>query len=88
VVQSTHGEDGNKRVPVTAGMHIEWHRELKACGVDAEFDFVTDCGHFTMLDKPEVVNANIERLLERIDIDTATELHNIHMFSSVSEQSN
>jgi hypothetical protein len=39
--------------------------------VDAEFDLVVDCGHFTMLDKPEVVNTNIERLLERIEAAAA-----------------
>ena len=70
VVQSTHihsrGE-GSKRVPATVEMHIGWHLELKSFGVDAEFDFVPDCGHFIMLDKPEVVNANIARLLKRID---------------------
>ncbi len=56
VIQSTHRGKGNKRVPVTTYMHIEWHHELSALGVDAEakFDLVTGCGHFTM-----------ERLLER-----------------------
>jgi hypothetical protein len=33
--------------------------------VKAEFDLVADCGHFSMLDQPEVVNAGIERLHER-----------------------
>ena len=33
--------------------------------MNAEFDLVPDCGHFTMLDKSEVVNASIERLHER-----------------------
>ncbi len=67
VVQSTHRGEGNKRVTVTADIFIEWHHELKKLGVDAEFDLVADCGHFTMLDKPEVVTTNIERLLERIE---------------------
>jgi len=45
---------------------------LTTLGVDAEFDLVVDCGHFTMLDKPsEVVNTNIERLLERIEAAAA-----------------
>ena len=79
VVQSTHRGEGNKRVPVTSDMHIEWHDELKTLGVDAEFDLVADCGHFTMLDKPEVVNTNIERLLERIEAAAA-------QYSSASAQ--
>ncbi len=54
VIQSTHRGKGNKRVPVTTCMHIEWHHELSALGVDAEFDLVTGYGHFTM-----------ERMLER-----------------------
>ena len=33
--------------------------------MNAEFDLVADCGHFTMLESPEVVNASIERLHER-----------------------
>lgn len=33
--------------------------------MNAEFELVADCGHFSMLDKPEVVNASIERLHER-----------------------
>eukprot|EP00984_Skeletonema_dohrnii_P003534 scaffold1189_cov122-Skeletonema_dohrnii-CCMP3373.AAC.6 len=79
VVQSTHRGEGNKRVPVTSDMHIEWHNELKTFGVDVEFDLVADCGHFAMLDKPEVVNTNIERLLERIEAATA-------QYSSASAQ--
>lgn len=68
VVQSTHrGEGHQQRVAVTADMHIDWHHELQKLGVDAEFDLIADCGHFTMLEKPEVVNTNIERLLERIE---------------------
>ena len=31
-------------------MHIEWHHELSALGIDVEFDLVTGCGHFTMFD--------------------------------------
>ena len=68
VVQSSHrGEGHHQRVAVTPNMYIEWHHELKKLGVDAEFDLVTDCGHFTMLDKPDVVNTNIERLLKRVE---------------------
>ena len=38
----------------------------------AEFDLVADCGHFTMLDKPEVVNASIDRLHERTKAEQQT----------------
>ena len=68
VVQSSHrGEGHHQRVAVTPNMYIEWHHELKMFGVDAEFDLVTDCGHFTMLDNPDVVNTNIDRLLKRVE---------------------
>ena len=73
VVQSTDRGEGNERVFVTADTHIEWHHKLKTYGVYVEFDLVEDCGHFVMLEKPEVVNANIERLLERIDTAAAVE---------------
>lgn len=58
-------------MPVTHDTFIEWHRELEDCGVNAEFDLVADCGHFSMLDKPEVVNA-IERLHERTKAEQQT----------------
>lgn len=67
VIQSTHEHNDGGRVPVTADMDIEWHRDVKACcGDNAEFELVTECcGHFTMLDAPDVVNASLGRLLAR-----------------------
>ena len=40
--------------------------------MNAEFELVADCGHFSMLDKPEVVNASIERLHERTKAEQQT----------------
>ena len=67
VIQSSHKNNSGERIPITADMSIDWHREIEACGVNAEFEMVTECGHFTMLDAPDSVNASLERLLARIE---------------------
>ena len=66
VIQSTHIAN-KQRVPVTNEMPIEWHEDLLACGVAAEFERVPDCGHFTMIDTPGAVNGCLDELLARIE---------------------
>lgn len=65
VIQSTHMDASKQRVPVTDEMPIEWHQELLACDVAAKFERVPDCGHFTMMDAPDVVNHGLDELLAR-----------------------
>ena len=72
MIQSTHRGETCRRIPVTSDTVVEWHSELEDCGVNAEFELVADCGHFSMLDKPEVVNASIERLHERTKAEQQT----------------
>ena len=67
VLQSSHVNEASQRVSLTPEMRIPWHDELRACGVDATFERVADCGHFTMWDAPDAVNRAIEALLHRRD---------------------
>lgn len=66
VIQSTHIDRSKQRVAITDDMPVEWHEELLACGVAAQFERVPDCGHFTMIDAPDAVNSCIDKLLTRI----------------------
>lgn len=68
VLQSSHVNGDSQRVSLTPDMRIPWHDELRACGVDATFESVADCGHFTMWDAPDAVNRVIEELLHRQDL--------------------
>ena len=67
VLQSSHVNEDSERVSLTPDMRIPWHDELFACGVDATFERVADCGHFTMWDAPDAVNRAIDALLHRCD---------------------
>ena len=68
VLQSSHVDEASQRASLTPDMRIPWHEELRACGVDATFERVADCGHFTMWDAPDAVNRAIEALLHRRDL--------------------
>ena len=66
LIQSSHTDDQGSRIPVRKGMKIEWHCELRAICSNVEVVMVGNCGHFTMLDEPSVVNECMERFVERI----------------------
>ncbi|MEM7407078.1 MAG: alpha/beta hydrolase [Pseudomonadota bacterium] len=57
VLQSSHVNESRQRVALTDDMEIPWHADLVDAGVEVAFERVPDCGHFTMLDAPEHVNA-------------------------------
>ena len=68
VLQSSHVNEESRRVSLTPDMQVPWHDDLRACGVDAIFASVADCGHFTMWDAPDAVNRTIDALLRRQDL--------------------
>ena len=71
VLQSSHVNEDSERVSLTPDMRIPWHDELLACGADATFERVADCGHFTMWDAPDAANGAIDALLRRQDLQPA-----------------
>ncbi|KAL7551773.1 hypothetical protein ACHAWF_014968 [Thalassiosira exigua] len=72
IIQSMHRDESRQMIPVAPGTIIDWHNDIVSCGVDAEFELVTDCGHFTMIEAPDEVNASLERLLDRTKKDEQT----------------
>ena len=66
VLQSTHLNEKRERVSLRPGETVPWLELVRDLVPHAQIEVVPGIGHFTMLEAPDVVNAHIEALLNKL----------------------